>query len=189
MSECRYCLGPCDDSHDASVRIHEWLKERVARVLSESVNTEPRPSKPHRQPPAIRVERPAVEPGPVRVKRKAKPPKMTTAAKLHEKAALIAPMFREGKSIREIQAATGFSEGAVYANIRRAGMTLQDRRIPVEAGMPFGSLTVIREIAGKPRVGRVMLCQCKCGKQTEARLNALRSGGRTSCGCLGAAAR
>lgn len=49
-------------------------------------------------------------------------------------------------------------------------------------GSKFGKLTVI-EVVSSGEQGRIVKCECSCGKQTSSRLNALRSGHKKSCGC------
>ena len=60
------------------------------------------------------------------------------------------------------------------------------KRIDV-TGQVYGRLTVTGE--GKPIVSpsrsqRVVIAQCTCGNVTEVRLNSLRAGSVTSCGCF-----
>lgn len=50
-------------------------------------------------------------------------------------------------------------------------------------GMIFGQLTVIA-YAGKRGRYTMWLCRCKCGKETQAIVSNLCSGGTQSCGCL-----
>lgn len=46
----------------------------------------------------------------------------------------------------------------------------------------FGRLVALRHVGGKN--GAVWLCRCDCGKETTARAVELRSGNKSSCGCL-----
>lgn len=57
-----------------------------------------------------------------------------------------------------------------------------NKKIPVVPGKRYGRLTVIQEIPPRGRERRV-LCQCKCGKETEVYFKYLRSGRTKSCGC------
>jgi hypothetical protein len=52
------------------------------------------------------------------------------------------------------------------------------------SGQRFGRLTAL-EPAGKYFNAVTWLCQCECGRQTEARGFSLRAGAQRSCGCLG----
>lgn len=63
---------------------------------------------------------------------------------------------------------------------------MANRRIKVIEGENYSSLVVIREIEsiklGKHRK-RIVLCKCECGQEVKVRLEYLRSGHTTSCGC------
>lgn len=69
---------------------------------------------------------------------------------------------------------------------RPPGPQLERQRVSVVAGSRYGSLTVLREApathVGKWRV-RMVEARCDCGELTVARLEYLRCGHTTSCGC------
>lgn len=113
------------------------------------------------------------------VKHKPTPPK--TVAKPRIAPEECARLYAEGKTIQEIAAAVGCEYRSTYHFLRKAGVVLP--KIEVLKGDQFGGLTVIRLLRREKGKGRVFLCQCRCGKTTEAPLKGLRSSGRTSCGC------
>lgn len=51
-------------------------------------------------------------------------------------------------------------------------------------GERFGRLVAIKKIGNADSHGSLWLCKCDCGNEKEVRLNYLRTGGTTSCGCL-----
>ena len=51
-------------------------------------------------------------------------------------------------------------------------------------GQRFGHLTVIEQTEERKHGCIIWRCLCDCGKETEARENALVSGNTKSCGCL-----
>lgn len=51
------------------------------------------------------------------------------------------------------------------------------------SGQRFGKLVAVRDI-GKTSRGRVWMCVCDCGQETEAVAGSLKSGHKKSCGCL-----
>lgn len=57
-------------------------------------------------------------------------------------------------------------------------------RKTVAPGETYGRLTVVRLIGTAPSRGNVFLCSCVCGNQAEAFSGELRSGNKSSCGCL-----
>jgi hypothetical protein len=60
------------------------------------------------------------------------------------------------------------------------------RRIEVKPGDTYGHLTVIREIEPVTMSGhkkRMILCACECGEAVSVRLEYLRNGHTSSCGC------
>lgn len=65
-------------------------------------------------------------------------------------------------------------------------------KLEVVRGQQFGLLVVVKEVeprgVGKQRK-RHILCSCACGEWTTPRLEALRSGNTTSCGCTKIAVR
>lgn len=60
---------------------------------------------------------------------------------------------------------------------------------PIEPGQRFGWLTVVRR-TNAPAAGYSIkwLCRCACGRESEVKASALRSGHTTSCGCKRAGA-
>lgn len=60
------------------------------------------------------------------------------------------------------------------------------RKITVTPGETYGALTVIMEIAPVTLNGhkkRMILCSCECGARVSTRLEYLRNGHTSSCGC------
>lgn len=59
---------------------------------------------------------------------------------------------------------------------------MPNHRVPISPGDSYGSWTVISEC---PKRGdrRIFLCACICGEKTELRLDSLRTGSSTGCGC------
>lgn len=58
------------------------------------------------------------------------------------------------------------------------------KRIDVEPGTRFGRLTVIKEVAPRNKLRRILVV-CDCGEEREVNLKDLRSSNTKSCGCLG----
>lgn len=60
----------------------------------------------------------------------------------------------------------------------------------IPLGTRFGKLVVVEDLGlkpaypGAPKKRRWYKCQCDCGNITEAKANSLKTGQRTSCGCL-----
>lgn len=57
------------------------------------------------------------------------------------------------------------------------------QRSVIIPGQRFGRLIIIREIEEQPPF-RIILCRCDCGVEIPVRLNSLRTGNTTSCGCF-----
>jgi hypothetical protein len=61
------------------------------------------------------------------------------------------------------------------------------KRLDIKPGDSFSRLTIIKEVEGKywgKYKHRQFLCKCECGNERIVRLEYLRSGHTTSCGCL-----
>lgn len=57
------------------------------------------------------------------------------------------------------------------------------RRLIITPGTKFGKLSIVCEIEAAECGDRQFQCLCECGNTLPARLEKLRSGNRTSCGC------
>lgn len=57
------------------------------------------------------------------------------------------------------------------------------RRLKIENGDKYGSLTILAEV-NKQNNFRMFECECDCGSRKTFRLNDLRNGHASSCGCL-----
>ena len=55
--------------------------------------------------------------------------------------------------------------------------------IPIRPGTRFGRLTVVAETRDRIAGRRTVRCRCDCGGETAVKLDHLRSGHTSSCGC------
>jgi hypothetical protein len=91
----------------------------------------------------------------------------------------------EGLSSYAIAAELGCRATTVSRALRRHRITARmGRPAVVVPGQVYGRLTVLGELPGRSRGGRVFRCLCACGRETDARAVELRQGKIRSCGCL-----
>jgi hypothetical protein len=91
----------------------------------------------------------------------------------------------EGLSSHSIAAQLGCRANTVSRALQRHGIPARmGRPAMVAPGQVYGRLTVLAELPGRTRGGRVFRCRCACGRETDARAVELRQGKIRSCGCL-----
>jgi hypothetical protein len=111
-------------------------------------------------------------------------PELQDASRLRQK------YENELQSSYAIAAELGCRPTTVSRALRRHGIAARmGRPAVVVPGQIYGRLTVLGELPGRTRGGRVFRCLCACGRETVARAVELRQGKVRSCGCLLAEAR